>query len=58
MDREGFTDWAERAGLTGLQQLAESKGSGTKFKWGWGDGDGDDGDGDADEDAADDVTDR
>ena len=65
MYREGFTDWAERAGLTGLQQLAESKGSGTKFKWGRGDGDGDDdgdgdgdGDGDADEDAADDVTDR
>lgn len=65
MYREGFTDWAERAGLTGLQQLAESKGSGTKFKWGRGDGDGDDdgdddddGDGDAAEDAADDVTDR
>lgn len=45
MYSEGFSDWAERAGLPGLQKLAESKGSGPKFKWGrGGDDDGDDGD--------------
>lgn len=44
MYREGFSDWAERAGLTGLQGLAESRGSGGKFKWGRSSSDDDDGD--------------
>lgn len=54
MYREGFSDWAERAGLTGLTGLAglpgatETKGSGGKFKWGRGSSDDDGGGGDGD----------
>ena len=53
-ERSGFAEWAERAGWSGLQQLTEPKGAGTKFSWNWGGGsDSRDGGGEDDRDADD-----